>query len=107
MLICNGLNECTEATLTQYQIIRRNSAVVPFEPAKIATAMMNSFLAVHGSETFIAGAGFLSGMLPNSLLCMTAAHRRWILATASSTKLQLMKASGFFSASKANLRNAH
>ncbi len=36
--------------LTQYQIIRRNGAVVPFEPAKIAVAMMKAFLAVHGTQ---------------------------------------------------------
>jgi ribonucleoside-diphosphate reductase alpha chain len=37
-------------TLTQYQIIRRNGAVVPFEPGKIAVAMMKAFLAVHGTQ---------------------------------------------------------
>ncbi len=36
--------------LTQYQIIRRNGAVVPFEPNKIAVAMMKAFLAVHGTQ---------------------------------------------------------
>jgi ribonucleoside-diphosphate reductase alpha chain len=36
--------------LTHYQIIRRNGAVVPFEPAKIAVAMMKAFLAVHGTQ---------------------------------------------------------
>ena len=34
----------------QYQIIRRNGAVVPFEPSKIAIAMMKAFLAVHGTQ---------------------------------------------------------
>ena len=38
------------AVLSQYQIIRRNGAVVPFEPAKIAVAMMKAFLAVHGAQ---------------------------------------------------------
>jgi len=37
-------------TLAQYQIIRRNGAVVPFEPNKIAVAMMKAFLAVHGTQ---------------------------------------------------------
>ncbi len=37
-------------TLNQYQIIRRNGAVVPFEPGKIAVAMMKAFLAVHGTQ---------------------------------------------------------
>ncbi|NMM11542.1 MAG: ribonucleoside-diphosphate reductase subunit alpha [Polaromonas sp.] len=35
---------------SQYQIIRRNGAVVPFEPSKIAVAMMKAFLAVHGTQ---------------------------------------------------------
>ncbi|QHI99821.1 ribonucleoside-diphosphate reductase subunit alpha [Xylophilus rhododendri] len=35
--------------LSHYQIIRRNGAVVPFEPQKIAVAMMKAFLAVHGT----------------------------------------------------------
>lgn len=33
-----------------YQIIRRNGAVVVFEPAKIAVALMKAFLAVHGTQ---------------------------------------------------------
>jgi ribonucleoside-diphosphate reductase alpha chain len=33
-----------------YQIIRRNGAVVSFEPAKIAVALMKAFLAVHGTQ---------------------------------------------------------
>jgi ribonucleoside-diphosphate reductase alpha chain len=36
--------------LGHYQIIRRNGAVVPFEPNKIAIAMMKAFLAVHGTQ---------------------------------------------------------
>ncbi|MBS0611339.1 MAG: ribonucleoside-diphosphate reductase subunit alpha, partial [Proteobacteria bacterium] len=35
---------------SHYQIIRRNGAVVPFEPQKIAVAMMKAFLAVHGTQ---------------------------------------------------------
>jgi ribonucleoside-diphosphate reductase alpha chain len=38
------------AALANYQIIRRNGAVVPFEPNKIAIAMMKAFLAVHGTQ---------------------------------------------------------
>ncbi len=34
----------------EYQILRRNGAVVPFEPTKIAVAMMKAFLAVHGTQ---------------------------------------------------------
>ncbi len=36
--------------LAHYQIIRRTGAVVPFEPAKMAVAMMKAFLAVHGTQ---------------------------------------------------------
>ncbi len=35
---------------SSYQIIRRNGAVVPFAPNKIAVAMMKAFLAVHGTQ---------------------------------------------------------
>ncbi len=37
-------------SLSHYQIIRRNGAVVPFDPPKIAVAMMKAFLAVHGTQ---------------------------------------------------------
>jgi ribonucleoside-diphosphate reductase alpha chain len=40
----------TAQPLTHYQIIRRNGAVVPFEPNKIAVAMMKAFLAVLGTQ---------------------------------------------------------
>ncbi|MBH9553234.1 ribonucleoside-diphosphate reductase subunit alpha [Inhella sp. 4Y17] len=33
-----------------YHIIRRNGAVVAFEPSKIAVALMKAFLAVHGAQ---------------------------------------------------------
>ena len=36
--------------LANYQIIRRNGGVVPFEPNKIAVALMKAFLAVHGTQ---------------------------------------------------------
>src|SRR6185436_3990804 len=34
----------------EYKIIRRNGAVVGFEPAKISVAMTKAFLAVNGSQ---------------------------------------------------------
>jgi ribonucleoside-diphosphate reductase alpha chain len=40
----------SSALFTQYQIIRRNGAVVSFEPSKIAVALMKAFLAVHGTQ---------------------------------------------------------
>jgi ribonucleoside-diphosphate reductase alpha chain len=47
-----GANTATTPTsaLANYQIIRRNGSVVPFEPNKIAIAMMKAFLAVHGTQ---------------------------------------------------------
>ena len=45
-----GNNNPVPHALNQYQIIRRNGAVVPFEPSKIAVAMMKAFLAVHGTQ---------------------------------------------------------
>jgi ribonucleoside-diphosphate reductase alpha chain len=42
--------EPATSVFAQYQIIRRNGAVVSFEPSKIAVAMMKAFLAVHGTQ---------------------------------------------------------
>ncbi len=39
-----------QTAYTGYQIIRRNGAVVAFEPSKIAVALMKAFLAVHGTQ---------------------------------------------------------
>ncbi|MFG6413181.1 ribonucleoside-diphosphate reductase subunit alpha [Roseateles sp. DC23W] len=38
------------STYQAYQILRRNGAVVSFEPSKIAVALMKAFLAVHGTS---------------------------------------------------------
>ncbi|MGH8667642.1 MAG: ribonucleotide reductase N-terminal alpha domain-containing protein, partial [Burkholderiales bacterium] len=38
------------AAYSDYKVIRRNGAVVGFEPAKIAVAMTKAFLAVNGSQ---------------------------------------------------------
>jgi ribonucleoside-diphosphate reductase alpha chain len=38
------------STYQGYQIIRRNGAVVSFEPNKVAVALMKAFLAVHGTQ---------------------------------------------------------
>ncbi|MEI8028588.1 MAG: ribonucleoside-diphosphate reductase subunit alpha [Comamonadaceae bacterium] len=45
-----GASNVAATSLNHYQIIRRNGAVVPFEPGKIAVAMMKAFLAVHGTQ---------------------------------------------------------
>ncbi|MDB5964956.1 MAG: ribonucleoside-diphosphate reductase subunit alpha [Polaromonas sp.] len=46
----NGDSHAQPSPFSNYQIIRRNGAVVPFEPNKIAVAMMKAFLAVHGTQ---------------------------------------------------------
>ena len=38
------------SAFSAYQVIRRNGAVVAFEPSKIAVALMKAFLAVHGTQ---------------------------------------------------------
>ncbi len=40
----------TASAYSGYQIIRRNGAVVSFEPTKITVALMKAFLAVHGTQ---------------------------------------------------------
>src|SRR5437868_3792537 len=40
----------TPSAYEGYQILRRNGAVVAFEPNKIAVALMKAFLAVHGTQ---------------------------------------------------------
>ena len=40
----------SQSAYAGYQIIRRNGAVVGFEPNKIAVALMKAFLAVHGTQ---------------------------------------------------------
>jgi ribonucleoside-diphosphate reductase alpha chain len=48
--VANGSVNAHATPLAHYQIIRRNGSVVPFEPNKIAVAMMKAFLAVHGTQ---------------------------------------------------------
>jgi ribonucleoside-diphosphate reductase alpha chain len=40
-----------QATMGDYKIIRRNGAVVGFEPSKISVAVTKAFLAVHGTQS--------------------------------------------------------
>ena len=44
------LGDAGQNPYANYKIIRRNGAVVPFEPMKIAVAMTKAFIAVHGSQ---------------------------------------------------------
>jgi ribonucleoside-diphosphate reductase alpha chain len=45
-----GAQRTAPSAYAGYQIIRRNGAVVAFEPNKIAVALMKAFLAVHGTQ---------------------------------------------------------
>ncbi len=45
-----GPSDMAASAYQGYQIIRRNGAVVTFEPNKIAVALMKAFLAVHGTQ---------------------------------------------------------
>ena len=46
----SGVVQSTAADLTGYRVIRRNGAVVGFEPSKISIAMTKAFLAVNGGQ---------------------------------------------------------
>src|ERR1041384_2365159 len=41
----------SDPRLAQYKVIRRNGAVVGFEPSKIAIALTKAFLAVNGGQS--------------------------------------------------------
>jgi ribonucleoside-diphosphate reductase alpha chain len=45
-----GSSSANRAAYADYRIMRRNGAVVGFEPAKISVAMTKAFLAVNGSQ---------------------------------------------------------
>jgi ribonucleoside-diphosphate reductase alpha chain len=45
-----GIGEARATSYADYKVIRRNGAVVGFEPAKIAVAMTKAFLAVRGGQ---------------------------------------------------------
>ena len=50
MLGVHPADSTSSNALSSYQIIRRNGAVVAFEPNKIAVAIMKASLAVHGTQ---------------------------------------------------------
>lgn len=111
--------------LARYQIIRRNGAVVPFEPSRIAGAMMNAFLAMHGALSDRERTRPLFGGLLLSFFERVSVWRCqiWRLAldfkrailvrdalvqrsTGTGLQLGVGAGRGFFSAAKPNLRNA-
>ncbi|HYR00425.1 MAG TPA: ribonucleoside-diphosphate reductase subunit alpha [Casimicrobiaceae bacterium] len=46
----SAMTAASDPRYAQYKVIRRNGAVVPFEPAKIGIAMTKAFLAVNGGQ---------------------------------------------------------
>jgi len=48
--IAGGVGAANPVQLSDYKIIRRNGAVVSFEPSKIAIAVTKAFLAVNGGQ---------------------------------------------------------
>jgi ribonucleoside-diphosphate reductase alpha chain len=49
--VAAGISSKQSSTIdSNYQILRRNGSVVPFDASKIAVALMKAFLAVHGSQ---------------------------------------------------------
>jgi len=99
--------------LAHYQIIRRNAAVVPFEPNKIAHAMMRAFMAVHGVYTFARSicSGWLHGFW-RALKPSKGAARSGDRAACLDRPIHLVPLQGqswmqgFFGSSKPDMRNA-
>ena len=48
--VADSSHAIRSANFADYKVIRRNGAVVAFEPAKISVAMTKAFLAVNGSQ---------------------------------------------------------
>lgn len=91
MLTWDELDESNYLPLAHYQIIRRNGAVVPFEASKTPAAVVMQALGLMlGANRKLAN--------PD----LAAVPQRGSL----SIKSQTGKLNGFYSASKANLRNA-
>jgi hypothetical protein len=89
MLAWNESDGLNHSPFAHYQIIRRNGAVIPFEPSRISVV--------------IRALGLVFGVnrKPTSDSVGVMAEKGTL-----STRTQTAKQSGFFFASKANLRNA-
>ena len=123
MLVCIDGPSLPRApsALDHYAIIRRNGCVVPFEPQRIAVAMMKAFLAVH--QTMRRSCTWHPFSYPMSTLSSRVSqwysHERLEVRfpkmgggprlgarRRNNTVLCDGSTSGFFSAAKPNLRNA-
>lgn len=70
-----GAPVAVSTAYSDYKVIRRNGAVVGFEPAKVSIAMTNAFLAVSGAGGGVGAysrAGFAAGA--TGCRCVGAAH---------------------------------
>ena len=85
MLTWDEVGAAKSGSYSDYEIIRRNGSVVPFEPNKADAAVMKAFIAATSATK-------------EHLFTLS---KRF----AATVKLGPGKASGFFSASKANLLN--
>ena len=106
-------NPARSSVFAQYQIIRRNGAVVSFEPSKIAQAMMKAFLVVHATTEFAhrTCSAWVQGMWRVSLPSRVSApavdraaeidRPRYLASEQGQTKLHR-----FFGSSKPDMRNA-
>ena len=86
MLTWDEVGAANSDRFSNYVIIRGTGAVVPFEPNKAVVAVMKAFIATTSATK-------------EHLFTLS---KRF----AAAVRLRPGKASGFFSASKANLRNA-
>lgn len=99
--------------LAHYQIIRRNAAVVPFEPNKITHAMMRAFMAVHGAYAFARSIfsgwlhGFWRALKPSKLGARSGDRSARLDRPINLIPLQgQSRMQGFFGSSKPDMRNA-
>lgn len=111
----------TASATAHYAIVRRNGAVVPFEPREVAVAMMKAFLAIRGTldvaptrHPFASLVRTLSSRVSQwsrhlrlqTSLFKVAGDERPSAQRRSNDGLRVAAGSGFFSAAKPNLRNA-
>lgn len=103
----------TLEVLAHYQIVRRDGAVVPFEPNRIAYAMMKTFMAVHGVLAFTQRicSGWLHGLWrpikPSKLSAHAADRAVGLDRLLHVAPLQRQsRQQRFFGSSKPDMRNA-
>ncbi len=116
MLTWDEIDSADTQPLAHYQIVRRNGAAVAFEPHKIAVAMRQAFLAVHGANA--GHSGDVESCLyvcemhqaGSRMVAFMSLHKHRLLMRpllrSRAGSVVCTRLSGFFWSSKANLRNA-